>query len=141
MKDYFSKYPFSLLITGIILYLSFFTPPATKLDTVTNIDKLVHICMYGGLCCVIWIEYLRAHKSISKTHTIIKCILMPIILSGIIELLQEYATENRSGDWADMLANSFGVLSAAILGYGVFPKWFKEKKYSSNTSVNDDVQN
>lgn len=128
MKHYFSKYPFTLLIIAVIIYLSFFTPPKTQLDTVSNIDKLAHICMYGGLCGVLWIEYLRTHASINKLRMIVGGIISPILFSGIIELLQEYATENRSGDWADLTANSLGVLLAAALGYGIFPKWFKKKR-------------
>lgn len=127
MRHYFGKYKFSLLIVGVILYLSFFTPPKTELDMVTNIDKLAHICMYGGLCSILWIEYLRTHVTINRLRTLIGAIVLPIALSGIIELLQEYATTNRSGDWADMIANSTGALLAALLGYFVFPKWVNRK--------------
>ena len=122
MKHYFSKYKISLLIIGTILYLSFFTPPKTQLDEVTNIDKLVHICMYGGLCSILWIEYLRSHRHIQRFRVFIGGIVLPITLSGIIELLQEYATSNRSGDWADMIANSIGVVIAALLGQFIFPR-------------------
>ena len=123
MKHYLVNYKFSLLIVGVILYLSFFTPPKTELDTVTNIDKLAHICMYGGLCTILWWEYLRTHASIHRLRTLIGAVLLPITLSGVIELLQEYATTNRSGDWADMIANCIGVCAAALLGYFVFPRW------------------
>ena len=112
MKHYFVNYRFSLLIVGVILYLSFFTPPKTELDTVSNIDKLAHICMYGGLCLIIWWEYLRCHANIHHLRTLVGALILPIALSGIIELLQEYATENRSGDWWDMAANSLGVILA-----------------------------
>lgn len=127
MRHYFSNYKFSLLVVGVILYLSFFTPPKTELDTVTNIDKLVHICMYGGLCSVLWIEYLRTHATINRLRTLIGAVVLPILLSGVIELLQEYATTNRSGDWADMIANSTGALLAAIAGYRIWPRWIKPR--------------
>ena len=123
MKHYLVNYKFSLLIVGVILYLSFFTPPKTELDTVTNIDKLAHICMYGGLCTILWWEYLRTHAIIHRLRTLIGAVLLPIALSGVIELLQEYATTNRSGDWADMIANCIGVCAAALLGYFAFPRW------------------
>ncbi len=126
MKHYFGKYKVSLLIIGVILYLSFFTPPKTELDNVSNIDKLAHICMYGGLCTILWIEYLRSHAQLNRLRLFIGTILLPIVLSGIIELLQEYATTNRSGDWADMIANSTGIILAALLGHFVFPKWIKK---------------
>lgn len=106
------QYKYSWLIIAIILYFSLFTIPKTELDEVTNIDKLVHICMYGSLCTVIWIEYLRSHTQLNWKKALVGATLLPILLSGIIELLQEYATTNRSGDWEDMIANSIGALAA-----------------------------
>ena len=129
MKHYFAKYKLSWLIIGAILYLSFFTPPKTQLNEISNIDKLVHICMYGGFCSILWIEYLRSHAHIHRLRTFIGGIVLPIAFSGVIELIQEYATNNRSGDWADMIANSIGVCIAALLGQFIFPRWIK--KYSS----------
>lgn len=125
MKQYFKKYKYSWGIIGVILYLSFFTPPKTEMDEITNIDKLAHICMYGGLCTIIWWEYWRKHRSLSLMRTFVGAIVLPIALSGAIELLQEYATENRSGDWADMIANTIGVLLAALLGYFGFSRFNK----------------
>ena len=128
MAHYFRKYTFSWLIIGIIIYLSFFTPPKTELDNISNIDKLAHICMYGGLCSILWIEYLRSHIQIQRIRALIGGIVLPIAFSGIIELLQEYATTNRSGDWADMIANSIGVILAALLGQFIFPRWVKKSR-------------
>lgn len=43
--------------------------------------------------------------------------LAPIIMSGIIELLQEYCTDGRrSGDWMDLAANATGVTLAMAVG-------------------------
>ena len=128
MAHYFRKYTFSWLIIGIIIYLSFFTPPKTELNNISNIDKLAHICMYGGLCSILWIEYLRSHIQINRIRAFIGGIVLPIAFSGIIELLQEYATTNRSGDWADMIANSIGVILAALLGQFIFPRWVKKSR-------------
>lgn len=112
------KYPFTLLIAAIVLYLSFFTPPKTDVNEIPYMDKVVHICMYGGLCGVLWIEYLRSHKNrFSKRRAILITILFPILFSGSIELGQEYLTNNRSGEWLDLMANSIGVLLAALFGY------------------------
>ena len=46
-------YPFSILTVLAIWYLSFFTPPHTQLEEINNFDKLVHVCMYGGLSSII----------------------------------------------------------------------------------------
>ena len=70
MLYYFRKYPVSLIIVAIIFYLSFFTPPKTDMEEIPYIDKVVHICMYGGLCFILWIEYLRNHKTVNWNHVI-----------------------------------------------------------------------
>ena len=64
MLYYFRRYPLSLVIMAVIFYLSFFTPPKSNLEEIPNIDKLVHVCMYGGLCSILWFEYLRTHRMI-----------------------------------------------------------------------------
>ena len=75
--------------------------------------------MYGGTCGVMWIEYLRKHKgkTIEKAKLFVLAWAAPIVMSGIIELLQEYCTGGRrSGDWLDLAANATGVTLAAIIG-------------------------
>lgn len=117
MSHYFKTYPLSLALVAVIAYLSFFTPPKTGMEDVPGIDKLVHTCMYGGLCLVIWFEYLRHHRTISRRRMLVGGILAPALMSGVIELVQEYCTTDRSGDWLDFLANVLGVLLAASVGY------------------------
>lgn len=125
MKGYFCKYKYSLLLVAVVVYLSFFTPPKTGLDEITDFDKFVHVCMYGGLCSVIWVEYLRSHRANSCLRVFVGAVLLPLLFSAAIELLQEYATENRSGDWEDMVANSVGVILAALAGSFVYPRLFR----------------
>ena len=113
------KYPLSVLCIATIWYLSFFTPPRTELDNVKFIDKWVHITMYGGTCGVMWIEYLRKHRFMIavKWKLMLWIWLAPIVMSGIIELLQEYCTNGRrSGDWLDLAANATGVTLATVIG-------------------------
>lgn len=110
MISILKTYPLTLLTVAVICYLSFFTPPQTELDNISNIDKLVHTCMYGGLSIIIWWEYLRKHDTICWKRFIPISVVSPIMMSGIIELLQAYCTTNRSGEWLDFAANSFGVV-------------------------------
>ena len=117
MIQYLKKYPLTWLTIATILYLSFFKPPQTDMEEIPGIDKIVHICMYGGLCFLLWIEYLRTHSVIHWKRIIIGGILSPIAFSGSIELAQSYLTEHRGGDWLDLAANTTGVLLAALIGY------------------------
>ena len=117
MIQYLKKYPLTWLTIATILYLSFFKPPQTDMEEIPGIDKLVHICMYGGLCFLLWIEYLRTHSVILWKRIIIGGILFPIAFSGCIELAQSYLTEHRGGDWLDLIANTTGILLAALVGY------------------------
>ncbi len=118
MVYYFRKYPVSLFIIGTVLYLSFFKPPSTGLNTVTHLDKVVHFCMYFGMSGALWLEFIRNHKDSGKWgHACLGALVCPVILSGIIEVLQEYATSYRGGDWFDFLANTLGALSATFICY------------------------
>ena len=112
------KYPVSVFFFVVIWYLSFFTPPKTELDEVAFIDKWVHVAMYGGTCGTLWIEYLLRHKwPCDRRKLTLWAWVMPILMSGCIELLQEYCTNGRrSGDWIDLAANATGVTLAALFG-------------------------
>ena len=126
MISILKTYPLTLLTVAAICYLSFFTPPQTELDNISNIDKLVHTCMYGGLSIIIWWEYLRKHDTICWKRFIPISVVSPIMMSGIIELLQAYCTTNRSGEWLDFAANSFGVILAFIAGNFVLRRIMKK---------------
>ncbi len=77
--------------------------------------------MYGGTCSVLWIEYLRAHprpipKGGEATRLFLLAWLAPILMSGLLELLQAYATTTRSGEWLDFAANTLGVTLGTLFG-------------------------
>ena len=127
MLYYLKKYPLTLLTILTILYLSFFKPPQTDMEQIPGIDKLVHTCMYGGLCFLLWIEYLRIHRKINWKRMLIGGIILPITLSGAIELLQTYCTEHRGGDWLDFAANSLGVILAALIGFYILQPMFQKR--------------
>lgn len=126
MMYYIKKYPVSIFILLVVVYLSFFTPPKTEMDSVPGIDKLVHVVMYFGVSGMLWLEFIRAHRkgAIPWRHVWIGACLCPILFSGGIELLQEYCTAHRSGDWLDFLANTTGILLASLVGRCVLRrKW------------------
>lgn len=110
-------YPVSCLLLAAIWVLCFCTPPHTPLDNVAFIDKWTHIVMYASTCAAIWIEYLRTHKTLSRRRLFVWAWLAPVLMSGLIELLQAYCTGGRrSGDWLDFAANTAGATLAAVIG-------------------------
>ena len=127
---FIKKYPFSMVCILMIWVLSlvpFF--PETPLDNVRFIDKWVHIVMYGGTFTIVWIEYARQHKAPDHEKLFFWAWITPIIMSGVIELLQEYCTGgHRSGDWLDLAANATGVTLAAVLGILLFCFRLSSKK-------------
>ena len=78
-------------------------------------------------CLIIWFEYLRSHRSIHLIKVCVWGIIAPIIMSGIIELMQAYCTESRSGEWLDFYANSLGAVIAALIGFNLLRPWIWKK--------------
>jgi len=130
MLYYLKKYPFSLLIIAAVIYLSFFKPPSIGFPLFPYMDKVIHFCMYGGLSGILWLEFLRNHRysgTANLTHAWIGAVFCPIALSGVIELLQEYCTSYRGGEWVDFLANTGGVTAATLIAYFLLrPRILKE---------------
>ena len=115
------KYPLSVLCIVLIWTLSFIPFfPETPLDDVQFIDKWTHLVMYGGTCSVIWYEYIRRHAALDKRKLFLLAWLAPIVMSGIIELMQEHCTTTRSGEWFDFAANATGVTLAVPVGLLLF---------------------
>lgn len=136
IRHLLKAYPVSCFYILMIWILCFATIPSTPLDNVTLIDKWVHIAMYGGTCATIWLEYLRLHNTkpqpvmriaspadkplLSWTKLFCLAWIAPILMSGVIEILQEYCTGGRrSGDWLDFAANSIGATVGAVAGVGM----------------------
>lgn len=124
------RYPLSILCVVLIWILSlmpFF--PETPFDQVEFIDKWTHLVMYGGTCSVIWWEYLRNHQILDGEKLFFYAWLCPALMSGLLELLQEYCTfGHRNGDWLDFAANTMGVTLGALIGLLMYQLWFKRKR-------------
>lgn len=115
-------YPLSWLCIAVIWVACFCTPPHTSLDDVPLMDKWTHILMYCGTCSVIWVEHLRRYRSSSSPHLLfLWAWFAPVMMSGLIEILQAYCTGGRrSGDWLDFIANAIGATLGYLLGYLVY---------------------
>ena len=111
------KYPFSIVCIALIWILSL-TPifPETPLHNVKFADKWAHLVMYGSTCVVIWTEYVRQHQTPDYGKLFFWAWLAPILMSGLLELLQEYCTVIRTGSWLDFAANAIGATLGAAVG-------------------------
>ena len=114
---YARKYLLSVVCIALVWFLSlipFF--PETPLDDVEFIDKWTHLIMYGGTCLVIWWEYYRKHRHADYPRLVTWGWLAPVLMGGLLELLQEYATTTRNGDWLDFAANALGATLGSLVG-------------------------
>lgn len=71
-----------------------------------NSDKLVHGFMFFGLAFLF--QFLKEHR-------LLKSILVPFLISFLIEILQGIMPYGRTFDWFDLLANTIGILLAVGL--------------------------
>lgn len=121
---YLKKYPLSLLLILTVTYLSFFRPPSTDLDKISNFDKVVHVGMYMVMSSLLWWEFFRSHQNGHPMwHGWVGAVILPVLYSGMVELGQEYLTAYRGGDWWDFLANTVGVLLGTLVALKVLRRW------------------
>lgn len=131
MSSYFRHYPFTWFIFLCVTFLSLMpVPEVPELEDVPFIDKWTHIVMYFGQAGAIWLDYLRLHglrfgpkphslrlSEVCRKHLFVGAFVLPVIMGGALELLQEYCTGGlRSGDWIDWVADSLGVVLMWLLG-------------------------
>lgn len=118
MFHFIKKYPFSLLCIALVWYLSiwFMPPEEMEMPSINFLDKWTHLVMYGGTCSVIWIEYLRSHQRMEWRKLFLFAWLLPVIMGGIIEIVQEQCTATRSGEWLDFVADAVGCTLAIVIG-------------------------
>ena len=117
LKYFIKNYPVSCLLILFIWFMCFCTPPSTPLDNVTLIDKWVHTGMFAVLCGTMWFEYMRHHEVVIRTKLIVFAWFVPVMMGGLIEILQANCTGGRrSGEFLDFVADTIGVTIAFIGG-------------------------
>ena len=111
------RYPLTTVCVIVIWVLCLMPIPETPLSHVRLIDKWTHLVMYGGLCTVVWAEQLKYYHKLAWPRAVAGGILVPVLMGGLIEIVQAYCTGGRrSGDWMDWAADSIGVAIGAVIG-------------------------
>ena len=127
LKHFITCYPVTAILIVVIFFLCLWPIiPETPLNHVSLIDKWTHMVMYGGTFGIMWIEYLRRHTTHHLTKIICLGIIAPILMGGLIEILQAHCTGGRrSGEWMDFYADAIGVILAAI--FGILLGWYRAR--------------
>ena len=117
---YLKRYPLSILTFCAIVYLSLFKPSdGMKLQLFEGMDKVAHFCMYAGLSFIIWFEFFRVHEKRNSFKAFLAMFLIPLIFSGVMEIMQMELTTYRSADILDFLFNVTGVVFANLICFFV----------------------
>ncbi|MBO4314984.1 MAG: VanZ family protein [Prevotella sp.] len=127
LKHLITCYPFTSMLIVVIFFLCLWPIiPETPLNHVALIDKWTHMVMYGGTFGIMWIEYLYKHTTHNTTKIVCLGFIAPILMGGLIEILQANCTGGRrSGEWMDFYADAIGVVLAAI--FGILLGWYRAK--------------
>ena len=108
------RYWESIVISIIILYLSFASPSTFKgVPSFEYEDKLVHLCLYAGLTAVLIYDFRKFAKR-NYTNTlgfVIVCMIFPVFLGGAVEILQPMYFAPRTAEWFDWFSDIAGMLA------------------------------
>lgn len=109
------RYLLTLLTLILILCLTFYKPPyMERTSKIIELDKVAHFVMYFTLTGVFWYENFKITLKPKMLWMVIFAIIVPVLFSGAMEYLQYKLTSYRSGDWADFVFNTVGILFAAL---------------------------
>ncbi len=123
LKDYI----LTTIVSVVIVVLSTIPIPENPpLGDVPLIDKWVHMVMYGVLSFVMWTDRAVLGKRPIPRSYWWAMLLYPILLGGLMELVQAHLTTCRSGDWIDFEADAVGALIATV-GLIYVDKIWREK--------------
>lgn len=110
------RYPLTAACLLAIWVLCLITPPSSdNLPSFSGFDKACHVVMYLGSCSVLWWERLRAGAHTRRSF-VTAMIVVPILMSGLIEIVQQTATTSRGAEWTDVAANALGTLLGTAFG-------------------------
>lgn len=123
----------AILYTLVITSLSLIQLGKISIGDFNPTDKMMHLGAYFVLGFVWFFYYLFKKEDINiRIRGFLNISLIIIFFGMLIEVLQGALTDYRDPDWADILANSIGVLLALGMCLG-FLKFFKRIKHKINS--------
>ena len=106
MSKILRRYPVTLLFVAAIFTACLIPIPETPLSDVQFIDKWTHTVMYLALGIVFWTEYYRCRSTMRGMRLFIVAVVLPVLMGGLIEIMQATLTDCRSGEWLDFAADA-----------------------------------
>ncbi len=97
----------TLIIFGLCCTPGQYIPTTNWLELL-SFDKFVHASIFFTLA-ILWLVYIYSSHKLTKSSMIF-IITLCVAYGGMLEIMQATVFSNRSGDWLDFIANSFGCL-------------------------------
>ena len=113
-KKYFFVFIPALIWAGIIAYMSLL--PSSELPSSLFLlsDKLIHAFIYFCLTMLIVLSFIYRNKFLNRKTTQINIFVISALISLLFGVFIEFAQDKmnigRTGDWKDVIANSFGIV-------------------------------
>ncbi len=101
------------LLIIVLLCLPGSLVPGTGIFGLPNLDKVVHILLFGANVLLWGWHYEQTELTSSKfRQRVIRCVVLTIVLGIALEYVQKYWIPNRSFDGKDIVADLTGALAA-----------------------------
>jgi VanZ family protein len=103
------------LLWALVIFILCATPgqyiPSANWLELLSFDKLVHASMFFILTTLLFIVAVKYNQ---QKLTIAVYFLIAVMYGGSLEIMQALYFSNRSADWKDMVANTFGCVVALL---------------------------
>jgi VanZ like family. len=125
MISWIKKYWISLLFSLLILIACFINPKPLPPSPMSNFDKVVHFFMFLVLGGSIYFENTNHFKVAVRFRRIAwGTLFFPVLYGGLVELIQNYVSPYRTGDWGDFLWDSIGAFIAFAVALSINRYYF-----------------
>jgi|GEM_PF-2121328 len=119
----------ALIVSVVILYGSF-TPDTGGTGIISklgldfkNSDKLLHLLFYLLLSISIYWGFIKQKGIFPKNIIHAYSLVIPFIIGGFVEIIQEIFIQSRQGDVEDMAANTLGIITGFLI-FSIYQKHF-----------------
>lgn len=127
IKSLLKHHPYKLsLLWALVIFILCATPgryiPSTTWLEMLSFDKWVHAGVFFTLVTLFAIS-VHAHQQ--KKQILYLLFTLSVAYGGALEIMQAKVFSERSADWYDMIANSFGCVLALVLSTKIIAFVFK----------------